>query len=79
MPGVYAGGSQDTDRHVVALPQNARQQVLGAHVVVAAPDRVLHGDLHHPLGPGGETLGGVAAGQPGTHALFDDLHDHVIR
>ena len=30
------------------------------------------------LARGGEALGGIAAGQTGTHALLDDLHDHVI-
>ena len=78
VPGVHAGGAQDADGHVVALPQDAGQQVLGAHVVVAAPHGVLHSDLHHPLGPGGQALGRVAAGQPRAHALFQDLHDHLV-
>ena len=76
--GIHASGAQDADGHIVAFPQDARQQVLRAHVVVAAPHGVLHGQLHHPLGAGGEALGGIAAGQTGTHALLDDLHDHVI-
>ena len=78
LPGVHTGGAQDTDRHVVALPEDTGQQVLRAHVVVAAPHGVLHGQLHHPLGAGGQALSRIAAGESGAHALLDDLHDHVI-
>ena len=78
MLGVHTGGPQDADGHVVALPQDAGQQVLRAHVVIAAPDGILHGDLHHVLGPGRQPLGGVAAGQARAHAGLDDLHDHIV-
>ena len=52
--------------------------MLGAHIGAAAPDGVLHGDLHHPAGTGGEALGGVPAGEARPHAALDDLDNHAV-
>ena len=78
MFGIDAGNPQHPDGHVVALPQKTCQQVLGTDIIIAAPYGVLHGNLHHPAGSGSQPLGRVAAGQPHAHALFDDLHQHIV-
>ena len=77
-PGVHPRRAEDADGHVVPLPQEARQQVLRAHIRAAAADGVLHGDLHHPAGPGGQALGGIPAGEARSHAALDDLDDHIV-
>ena len=77
-PGVRAGQPEHPDGHVVPLPQQARQQMFGAHIGAAASGGVLHGDFHHPAGPGGEALGRVAAGVSGSHAPADHLGNEVV-
>jgi hypothetical protein len=60
---VQAVGDQHPGRQVVALQQQAEQEVLGAEVVVAQPPRL------HPGQPGG------MAGRPGgVHPPWDRLH-----
>ena len=77
-PGVHPGSAEDADGHVIPLPQQARQQVLRAHIGAAAPDGVLHGDFHHPAGPWGQALGGVPSGEARPHAALNDLDNHVV-
>ena len=52
--------------------------MLRAHIEAGAADGVLHGDLHHPAGPGGQPLGGVASGEARTYAALDDLDNHIV-
>ena len=50
--GIHASGAQDADGHIVAFPQDARQQVLRAHVAVAQLTGCLLGKPQGLLRPG---------------------------
>ena len=76
---IHTGCAQNPHRHVVAFPQKSCQQVLRAYVIVTTPQGILHGDLHHPLGAGRQSLGGIAARQTGAHASADDFNDQFVR
>ena len=78
LTGIHTGGPQNTDCHVVALPQNTGQQMLGADVGIAAPDGILHGDLHNVLGARGQTLSGIAAGKTGADAFPNHFRQQVV-
>ena len=52
--------------------------MLGADVGIAAPDGILHGDLHNVLGARGQTLSGIAAGKTGADAFPNHFRQQVI-
>ena len=76
--GVDAHGAQHPDGHIVALTQQAHQQMLGTNVARAGAGRFGHGQLHGALGPGGQPLGGSRAGKAGAHAAMQHIADHII-
>ena len=71
--GVRPHGGDHPHGHGAALPQDAQQQVLRAHVAAAAPAGLPHRVLDDPLGPGGQPLGRRQPGEP----RADDAHDGV--
>ena len=74
---VHTGSAQNTDGHIVALPQNAGKQLFRIYIGIASTDGILHGDLHHSFGTGCQPLSRVAAGQAGTNAFFDNFNQQL--
>ena len=62
---LHAAARQDPGGHAVPLPQQAQQQVLGAHVAVAQSGGLRHGQLNDLFATGGQPLGGH--GDRGSH------------
>ena len=73
---VDAGVGQDLRRDALLFPQQAEQQVLGAHVRVIELARLGHGQLEHLLGARG--VGQVGAGRRRRFALLDRLLDFLL-
>ena len=70
-PGLCPHAGEHPHRHAVPLPEDAQQQVLGAHIVVAQPGRLRQGELDDLLAPGGEALGRGAARGAHPHQAGD--------
>ena len=76
--GVDAHGAQDAQGHVVALPQQPHQQMLGADVAGAGAGGLGNGQLHGALGTGRQPLRGCGAGDAGAYAAVQDVADHLV-
>ena len=70
-PGVLAAGGEHPEGHAVSLPQQAQQQVLGAHTGLAQPHRFLQGQLDDVFAAGREPLGGQVSRRPPAHCPDD--------
>ena len=77
--GVDTHGVQHADGHVVALPQQAHEQMLGADVPGAGAHSLRHSQFHGALGPGSKPLSGGCAGHTLAHTALQHSADHILR
>ena len=67
--GLHPGGVQHPHRHTIPLPEDAQQQMLGAHILVAQPHRLGEGELNDLLAPWGQPLRGDGPRRAHPHQL----------
>ena len=80
LTGIYAGGSKNTDGHIVAFTKNASQQMLCADIGIAATNGILHGNVQYMLHSGAQVLGRTAVvRRAGAGGFANHFREQIIR
>ena len=80
LTGIYAGGSKNTDGHIVAFTKNASQQMLCADIGIAATNGILHGNFQYMLHSGAQVLGRTAVvRRAGAGGFANHFREQIIR